>query len=305
MGSAILATSLAALMLTPGVASAQERIKRFVFVSQRDEISDHDTSVLFTTALEVSLLTKPQLIWRCNGRRVQLYVFADEFLDNEPIAIRYRFDSDPASLIERWNPSTDGTSAYAPSATTPHFTAAATAATSVLIRAKDFRGTAHDMRFSMMGLTAGLAKLPCAPGPPSTAENSGGVTIDRARRSVALLPASTLGRQADGAYLQLQCSSTSREVALMVPAVLKSGPSNPIATRTWVDSLHVQPEPWVEASTGGRFNVSYDRRDVTDLLLQADALSVAVFASGGMVAEMVFELAGLDDAVSFLPCWLN
>lgn len=302
MDRAILAVTLATLVLTPGVASTQERIKRFVFISQRDEMSDHDTSVLFTKALEVTIFTKPQLTWRCNGRKVALSVFADEFLDNESISVQYRFDSDPAARTQRWYPSTDGTAAYAPSGTIPYFTTTAMAASSVLIRVWDYQGTRHDMRFSLMGLTAGLAKLPCAPRIAFTAKNGGAVDGDE--KSVTILPASSLGRQAAGAHLLLWCSADAREASVIVPAVPRSGPRYPLTIRTFVDSLHIQPDPWIEVYTGGRFNAIPSRGgDLRKLILRVETLDVGIFLSGGLAADLVFRLAGLTDSVSSLPCW--
>lgn len=143
---------------------AQERIRDFVFTRATDQMSGADRSTLMTKELTPTLLRTAALYWRCDGDRLNLFVFLDDFLNssNDPALVQWRFDNDTASPFVSWAVSTEGTAAFAPDDLIPLLTSRAKGASRVGFRLVDYRRTPHDVTFRLLGFTAGLGRLRCA-----------------------------------------------------------------------------------------------------------------------------------------------
>src|SRR5690606_23416032 len=103
------------------------------------------------------------LVWRCDGDQLELFVNAAEYLDDDDVIVQWRFDSQPPSDRRLWNPSTNGTGAFAPPDDIEMFTAGAIPAREVVVRLWDYRYNAVTYRFRLDGLVASLRRLPCVP----------------------------------------------------------------------------------------------------------------------------------------------
>lgn len=152
-----------ALAGIPRASVAQERIGSFVLVQQRDPVTDRNRTFAYTTAVDAGYLETAILAWRCDGNRFELFVKAAEYLDDDDVIVQWRFDSQPPSDRRLWNPSTNGTGAFAPPDDIEMFTAGAIPAREVVVRLWDYRYNAVTYRFRLDGLVASLRRLPCVP----------------------------------------------------------------------------------------------------------------------------------------------
>lgn len=123
-----------ALAGIPRASVAQERIGSFVLVQQRDPVTDRNRTYAYTTAVDAGYLETAILVWRCDGDQLELFVNAAEYLDDDDVIVQWRFDSQPPSDRRLWNPSTNGTGAFAPPDDIEMFTAGAIPAREVVVR---------------------------------------------------------------------------------------------------------------------------------------------------------------------------
>jgi len=158
------AVCLVASWVLVGSAVGQEKIGAFSFVRQIDPITDEDESLTWTTELEPTLLRTAELVWRCGGPAgIEVFLSVDEFLDlNGPVNVRWRFDRQPASEVERWGLATNSRAAFLPVQGIPDFTRQARQAASLVVRVSDYRPVEYDLRFSMAGSSAAIGRLPCS-----------------------------------------------------------------------------------------------------------------------------------------------
>lgn len=143
---------------TAKALGAEARIQDFYFFQRVNEFDDTDESFIATVSKEgVSVLT-----WRCMKDGLSVIFAFNEYYagdSNGNIRVRYRFDKQPASDYEDWRLRQSEKSARIKNEAS--FTAAARAAGSVLMEARDPLGGSVRFRFSLMGLTAALPRLPC------------------------------------------------------------------------------------------------------------------------------------------------
>ncbi len=152
-----------ALLALGGVsASAQTRVGDFTYVPLTDPMSDRDLTYITTPALDRERNGEAHLLWRCSGSRIELVMRAPDLTGlRGPVRVRWRFDRGPASDRQSWRSSTVAPVIYAPETVLYPFSMFAADAASVLVRAEDAEGNAHDYRFSVRGLGAGLDRLAC------------------------------------------------------------------------------------------------------------------------------------------------
>lgn len=158
-------TSTILLVLHAAVAHAQAGAGDFHYVQQSDALTDEDRSMVFTTALNATLTREGVLVWRCNGGELELLLNADEYLgDDLRIPVQWRFDDRAPEDRTFWHASTNNRAAFAPDDQIRAFTSAALPSSEVVIRVWGYDEHRYTYRFSLMGLTRSLQRLPCADG---------------------------------------------------------------------------------------------------------------------------------------------
>lgn len=152
---------LLAVCFAPTVA-AQEAIGDFSYSARLDPITDGDRSFISTAATNSTTLRVGRLIWRCTGNLMDLYLDADEYLNDEGLVeVVWRFDRE-TPITSHWSLSTDGTALFAGDRDRARFTRFALPASSLAMRTSDYRGVQYTYIFSMRGLTRALSRLMCA-----------------------------------------------------------------------------------------------------------------------------------------------
>ncbi len=142
---------------------AQEQFDSFVYAENIDAMTDMDTSFIYTIETDAVGYREGSLIWICaQDGLLRLGVNADEFLDSDDTTlVSYRFDKGtPETAILTLVP--EGTGAYATGSTLEKMTAAALAASTMVVRFEDYRGSDYTYIFSLTGLSDALGKLGCA-----------------------------------------------------------------------------------------------------------------------------------------------
>jgi hypothetical protein len=153
---------LLAITVIGGPVAAQTRVGDFVYVQLTDPMSDRDLTYISTRALDPRSAGEAHLLWRCSGPRLELVLRAPDLAGlSGPVRVRWRFDRGPASDRQTWRSSTMAPVIYAPETVLYPFSTFASDAATVLVRAEDGEGNAHDYLFSVRGLGTGLDRLAC------------------------------------------------------------------------------------------------------------------------------------------------
>lgn len=153
--------------------SAQEQIGSFYIFSSMDPLTDEMSIMAVTEELEPTIMRTSRLIFRCQGGDFVVLVSADQFLNvatagvsSGHIPVQWRFDRQQAPPEARWSPSTDGQSAFAPPASARALVQGARRYDRLVMRLRDYSGTALTVSFDMEGATDALSRLSCAPEAP-------------------------------------------------------------------------------------------------------------------------------------------
>lgn len=143
---------------------ALETVGSFTYIEHVDPMTDEDSSFISTLALDDGRRFRtPNLAWRCYEGAVQIVFSAEEFLGIEPpVPVRYRFDKNEPSAIQRWGILVDNTSAWIGLHNVPPFTAQALAASQVVMQATAYDQMVHTSTFNLEGLAEALSRLSCA-----------------------------------------------------------------------------------------------------------------------------------------------
>lgn len=162
----LIALFLAATFAAPAAAqrSEPEQIGAFYLSVRTDPITDEVRGVLMVPANEAAEGEMIAVGWACTDEGVEVAFSMGRHLGREETTVQVRFDQEPASQPEPWSPGNDQRFVFLPDEQLVDFTRRAMAANRLALRARDSRGNEYTYTFSLMGLTRGLRRLPCAEG---------------------------------------------------------------------------------------------------------------------------------------------
>lgn len=93
-------------------------------------------------------IAQSSAVVRCNGGKLESYFIFGSFLDNDPVAVRFRVDKNPM-IEEKWSPSANGSGVFANDDAS--VARALSKGTSAIIEAEDYRGQPHRVTFDLAG----------------------------------------------------------------------------------------------------------------------------------------------------------
>jgi hypothetical protein len=140
-----------------------QQIGSFQYVESIDPMTDVDTSFILTEDPEGTRMRTGGLAWRCMDDGLNVVLFADEYLGSrDPAQVRWRFDSQEVTPLQRWLLSTRGTAAFAPMGEIANFTRNALEAARVVMQVTDFGDRVYTYTYMLDGLEEALGLLTCA-----------------------------------------------------------------------------------------------------------------------------------------------
>lgn len=153
---------VSAACATPAGAQEDVLIGGFIYRNLVDPMTDADLSFIATPEV---LTDEPRaaLLWGCRVGELSVILSAGEFLALDAARGQFRFDAMPASPELQWNADTEGRAFFLPQAVIQSFTRTALAASKVLIKIENHRGTPRYFAFELDGLIQALDRLPCRP----------------------------------------------------------------------------------------------------------------------------------------------
>lgn len=144
---------LAALIAAP--ASATE-LGVWAYSKKVDEFTD-ETKHFAMVIVQLGPRSAGSMIVRCVDNDLEVLANVGQFLTTDGhVKIKYRFD-DGAVVEERWGISTTGKFVFSPSPR--EFAGKLMAANTLLFRAHDYSGTAHDARYPMTGSAQAIKQV--------------------------------------------------------------------------------------------------------------------------------------------------
>lgn len=157
---------LAATFAVPAAAQRgePEQIGDFWLDVRTDPMTDEVRGVLMVPANEAGDGEMIALGWACTDEGLEVAFSMGRHLGREETTVQVRFDQEPASQPEPWTPGNDQRFVFLPDEQLMDFTRRAMAANRLALRARDSRDNQYTYTFSLLGLTRGLRRLPCAEG---------------------------------------------------------------------------------------------------------------------------------------------
>lgn len=152
-----------ALSLT---GNAQDvRYGAFTVVFRTDPMTDDVVNQMYSLAIDPPALQSGAGLWiACDPdgpQGVDAWVWADEYLGADGIAVDYRLDDEPAVVETRWVSSNDGTAAYLPWDLQAELLPILGGHDELRVRVYDYRDVPYDFRFSVVGFDDALAAIGC------------------------------------------------------------------------------------------------------------------------------------------------